>query len=423
MVLREYPEIGEQVYTEKLPNGLNIFVIPKRGYHKRNAYFAADYGGADRRYKLAGGEWTDSPEGVAHFLEHKLFDTEDGDAMTKLSINGASPNAFTSVDITAYHFDCIDMFSQNLRILLDFVSKPYFTPGSVAKEQGIITQEIRMSDDDPDNCLYYGLMRSLFRHNPQRDPVTGTVESITQITADTLYDCHKAFYCPANMVLCVAGDVDPNEVADIALNALPDKSGGIPQRDYGAAEKNQPESRRFTKEMEVSLPIFLAGCKTAPETRGPDSLRLELISGLALDILAGHSSPLYFKLYGDGLVSNDFSAAFDSAAGAAYMFFGGETRDHEHVFDEVQKEILRLSERGPDKELFERVRKAATGSFIRMLNSFDAICGSLAGCFFRGYDALEAPNLLSSITEDDITSFLRERMIPDNMAVSVILPK
>ena len=422
MTLTEYPEIKEQVYKEELPNGLTIFVIPKREYHKRFAMFAADYGGADRRFRL-GGDWIDTPEGVAHFLEHKMFDMEDGDALTKLSVNGANSNAYTSTDITAYHFDCIDMFPENLEILLDFVSTPIFSPESVAKEQGIITQEINMGDDDPDHCLYYGLMKSIFRTNPQRDPVAGTAESISRITAETLYDCHRAFYHPSNMVLCVAGDVEPSQIADIASKTLPAGRREKPVRDYGPVETMDPLAVRFTKEMEISLPIFLAGCKTGPAPRGPDSLRLELVSGMTLDILAGHSSPLYFKLYEEGLVSTDFSAAFDSAAGAAYMFFGGETRDPDRVFGEVMQEIERISKNGPEAAYFDRIKKAALGSQIRMLNSFDAICGSFAGCFFRGYDPYDAIGILSSITPGDVTAFLRDRMIPGNMAISVILPK
>jgi len=208
MKLTDHMQINEQVYSGALPNGLSVFVIPKPGFHKKYAFFATDYGGVDRRFKLSD-SWIDTPAGVAHFLEHKMFDTEDGNALELLSANGASPNAYTSTDITAYHFECIDKFYENLETLLSFVSVPYFTPDSVEKEKGIIAQEILMIEDDPDYCLYYGLLRSLFKSNPVRDSVAGTVESIVKITSDTLYDCHKTFYAPSNMALCVVGDVDP----------------------------------------------------------------------------------------------------------------------------------------------------------------------------------------------------------------------
>ena len=422
MKLQEYPNIGEQIYSGKLPNGLSVFVVPKRGFQKSYAFFATDYGGVDTRFKLSG-NWIDTPEGVAHFLEHKMFDTEDGNALTTLSANGASPNAYTSTDITAYHFECTEKFSENLETLLSFVSIPWFTPESVEKEQGIIAQEICMVEDDPDFCLYYGLMKSLFSRNPIRDSVAGTVESISRITSETLYNCHKIFYNPSNMALCVAGDVDPSQVFEIAQRILPTEPGEIPERDYGAPEAPQPETARFSKAMDVSLPIFLAGCKAEPAVYSRDFLRLDLVSSLALDILAGHSSPLYFRLYGQGLVSSDFSASFDSAAGTAYTIFGGETRDPQRVFDEIKKELLRLSEKGLDSELFRRIKKAAIGGHIRSLNSFDSICGSIAGGHFRKYDAFEAPEILESITEDDVISFFKDRLDPDAMAISIITPR
>ena len=421
MVHKNYPRIGEQIYSDILPNGLSVFAAPKPGFHKNFAFFATDYGGVDRRFDLSGNR-INTPEGVAHFLEHEMFDMEYGNALTKLSENGANPNAYTSSDITAYYFECTDDFSGNFETLLDFVSKPYFSPESVEKEQGIISQEILMCEDDPDYCVYYNLMKALFRHNPIRDSVAGTVESISKITAGILYDCHKVFYNPSNMALCVAGSAEFQEIVDIAQRVLPKEPGEIPGRDYGIPEKLTPETVYVSKSMEVSQPIFLAGCKSTPAARGPETLRIDLISALALDILAGHSSPLYIRLYSEGLICSDFSASYESAAGVAYTMFGGESGNPEHVFDETKKEILRLSENGPDKAFFERIKKAAIGSQIRSLNSLEAICVSVVGGHFRGYDAFEAAELLSSITEDDITEFFRDHLQPDNMAVSIVTP-
>jgi len=420
--IKKYPKLGEEIHSARLPNGLTVFVVPKRGFHKSYAYFAADYGGADRRFKISG-KWLDTPAGVAHFLEHKMFDTENGNALELLSANGASPNAYTSTEITAYHFECIDKFTENLETLLRFVSVPYFTPESVAKEQGIIVQEIRMMEDDPDFCLYYGFLRSLYASNPIRDPVAGTVESIAEITADTLYDCHKVFYNPSNMALCVVGDTEPSMIYEIAQKVLPSEPGEVPERDYGTPETVQPENKHVKKAMDISLPVFLAGCKTLPAARGDGTLWLELVSVLALEVLAGHSSPFYMRLYDEGQINADFSASFDTAAGAAYSMFGGEARDPQRVFDEVINEIRRLKKHGPDAALFERIKKASIGSCVRALNSFGAIASNVIEGHFRGYDAFSAPDILSKVTVDDITRFICDNLTPENMTISVITPK
>jgi predicted Zn-dependent peptidase len=417
-----YDLIKEQVYSEKLENGLSVFVIKKSGYNKSYAFFATDYGGADRRFKLSG-SWIDTPMGVAHFLEHKMFDTKDGNALTDLSANGASPNAFTSTDITAYHFESTEKFEDNLKILLSFVSIPYFTPESVQKEQGIIGQEIRMTEDEPDYAVYYGLMKALYQHNPLRDSVAGTVESIAEITSDTLYSCHKVFYNPSNMVLCVAGDVDPEKIIAIARQILPQQAGEVPQRDYGSPEKSIPETLRAEQEMEVSIPIFLIGSKATPVKDGRGYLKQELIGTLALEILAGHSSPLYLRLYREGLINNSFSAAYEATAGAAYIMAGGESSDPDKVLEAFKTEARLLSEKGPDLPLFYRLKKAMTGRQIRSLNSFDSICYNYARGYFRGYDAYESPEVLNGITPEDVIAFVKNTITPEKMAISIIKPK
>ena len=422
MRLHEYKQLNEKVYTEVLPNGLSVFIVPKPGFHKKYAFFATDYGGVDRRFKY-GGKWIDTPAGVAHFLEHKMFDTEDGNALEQLSANGASPNAYTSSDITAYHFECIDKFYENLEILLSFVSIPYFTPESVEKEQGIIAQEIRMVEDDPDYCLYYGLLKALFKSNPLRDSVAGTVLSIEQITAETLFDCHKVFYAPSNMALCVVGDVNPEVVYEIACRILPAEKGDVPLRDYGIPETLIPEAVDVSKAMEVSLPVFIAGNKLTPAAPGIGTLRHEITSAIALEILCGHSSPLFLRLYAEGLINADFSASFDSAAGVAYTIFGGETRDPHRVYTEVKEEVQRMLTFGPDAAVFERIKKAAIGSHIRALNSFGVLASSIVEGHFKGFDPFEAPAILSKTTLDDVTTFIKDNIVPDNMAISVINPK
>ena len=209
-----YERIGEAVCRERLTNGLEVCVVPKPGYAKKYAFFSTRYGGMDTRFCLDG-QWLNTPAGIAHYLEHKMFDTREGNALQELAKNGAEPNAFTANAMTAYYFDSTEHFEENLRILLSFVSIPYFTDESVAKEQGIIGQEIRMIEDNPDWQIYTRMLRAMYHRHAARTSIAGTVESIAEITADTLYDCHKAFYTPANMILTVVGDVDPEEISRI----------------------------------------------------------------------------------------------------------------------------------------------------------------------------------------------------------------
>ena len=248
-----YPRIGEEVIRTTLENGLPVFVVPKKDYRRKYAMFATRYGGMDMRFQL-NGQWLDTPAGIAHYLEHKMFDTEAGNALQELAKNGAEPNAFTSNAITCYYFDSTEKFYENLEILLSFVSVPYFTEESVEKEQGIIAQEINMIEDNPEWQVYKRLMQSLYHTSPARTSVAGSVESIRQITAQTLYDCHKAFYTPANMCLVVVGDVDADKVLETARRILPESSGPDIPRDHGPAEDLTAAQPETSCTMEVAMP-------------------------------------------------------------------------------------------------------------------------------------------------------------------------
>ena len=422
MKLKKYEAIGEEVYTETLSNGLNIFVVPKKGFSKKYAFFATNYGGADRRFKV-GDTWIDTPEGVAHFLEHKMFDTKDGNALAELSANGASPNAFTSSDMTAYYFQCIDKFEENFKILLSFVSVPYFTPESVAKEQGIIGQEIGMTDDQPGYSIYYSLMKCLYSYNPLRDSVAGTVESIGQITDKTLYDCHKVFYHPSNMALCVVGNVDPDEIVKTAREILPDTRGQYPERDYGSTEPDGVSSPRFERAMDVGMPMFMIGFKHPGDTQGEALQKTTYVANLALEAVAGSSSPLYSRLYSDGLINKQFGTEFETVTNRSHCVLSGESRDPEAVLSALTEEILKVSKNGIDSGLFSRLKKAYTGLVLRNFNSFDSICYNVATAYFKGYDAFQGIDALNSVTKDDVEEYIRENLTPEKCAMAVISPK
>ena len=415
-----YKRIGESVYRETLPNGLQVCVVPKPGYAKKYAFFATRYGGMDTRFCL-NGKWLDTPAGIAHYLEHKMFDTKEGNALQELAKNGAEPNAFTSNAMTGYYFDSTDHFEENLEILLSFVSIPYFTEESVAKEQGIIGQEIRMIEDNPDWQIYTRMLECLYSSSPARTSIAGTVESISHITAETLYDCHKAFYTPSNMILTVVGDVDPVHVVDRARRILPREGGAVIPRDYG----DEPETvaqAETSRTMEVSCPQFLAGFKCRPAGEGEDYMRLAVIGDIACDILLGDSSPLYLRLYDQGLINTSFGGSFEMMPGIAYLYAGGDSKDARTVAAEIQKEADRLVREGIDEAFYQQVTRAAFGSNLRGLNSFENIAVSLTEGYFHGYDPFRFPEVFDSITKEDVTAFLRDNIRAERMVLSEIVP-
>ena len=416
-----YERIGEAVCRETLPNGLRINIVPKRDYAKSYAFFATRYGGMDTRFCL-NGKWLDTPAGIAHYLEHKMFDTKEGNALQELAKNGAEPNAFTANAMTGYYFDSTDHFEENLEILLSFVSIPYFTEESVAKEQGIIGQEIRMIEDNPDWQIYTRMMKALYAASTARTSIAGTVESISHITAETLYNCHKAFYTPSNMVLTVVGNVDPVHVVDIARRILPREGGPAIPRDYGT-EPAQVAEKETKLAMEVSCPQFLTGFKCTPAEDGEGYMRQSLIGDMACDILLGDSSPLYLRLYDRGLINTSFGGAYEMMPGVAYLYAGGDSKDARAVTAEIQKEAKRLVEEGIDEDFYQRVRRASFGSNLRGLNSFENIAVSLSEGYFHGYDPFRFPQVFDTITKDDITAFLRENLTADRAVLSEIVPK
>ena len=391
MIKHTYERIGETLYEETLENGLRVYVFPKPDFGKCYAFFATRYGGMDTRFQL-NGQWLDTPMGIAHYLEHKMFDTPDGgNALQKLSASGASPNAFTSAAITGYHFECTEGFWDNLRTLLEFVSVPYFTEESVQKEQGIIGQEIRMMDDNPGRQSYRMLLEALYQNHPIRNSVAGSVESIAQITAETLYHCHEAFYTPSNMVLCVAGNVDPEQVCDLAREILPKEAKPPIPRDHGQDEPREVNLREDTRVMPVAAPLFQIGVKGQPDQDGPGRLRQKLLGDLTCEALMGSSSPLYSKLYTQGLINSGFYCGFMDYPGCAFLVAGGESKDPAAVRDAILAEVERIGRDGLDQGLFERMKKAAYGSFVRGLNSFENLCVEQAQAYFEEQDPWTFP--------------------------------
>ena len=418
-----YEALGEILYTDTLPNGLQLMVLPRPEYSRQFAFFATRYGGMDLRFREGGASrWMETPAGIAHFLEHQMFDTQDGTALKILGANGASDNAFTAAHLTGYYFEGTQGFEENLRTLLRFVSVPDFTPESVAKEQGIIAQEIRMCDDDPGDVVYDQLLQAMYVNHPIRVPVVGTLESISGLTPEMLYQCHGAFYRPENMVLCVAGQVDPHQVAVIARQVLP--TGGAPavEVDLGG-EEPQGVARRFVERtMPVAVPLFEIGIKGDPAPPG-EGMRQELTAQLTCDILLGPSSPLYRRLYEQGLINGVFDSFYDAAPGCAHILAGGESRKPERVLEAVLEQSAWLIREGIDPGLWERQKRACYGGMVRRLNSLENACIDLAQSWVEGEEYLDFPRVFQRVGPQDAMELLQRWFTKERISLSVILPQ
>lgn len=416
---RRYEAVGETLQSATLSNGLRVCVIPKKGFSSYFACFGTYYGSVMRSFLLAG-ERHDTPAGVAHYLEHKMFDMPEGDnALQSMTATGADPNAFTAYDETVYLFRCSERFEENLRTLLRFVTTPYFTAETVAKEQGIIAQEIRMYDDEPENAVYTELMRLLYRSHPVRDDIAGTVESIAEIDAETLYACHRAFYVPGNMCLCVAGDVEAEAICAIAEEILGTEKGAVPQS-LILEEDETPERLYTERTMSVSAPQFLLGAAFRP-TEG-DVLRERIVARLAMRLLCGASSPFYTRLYREGLLNRSFSSGTDFPANTAFVFAGGESRDPQRVYDELLREVERITAEGFDSALFERAKRASLGARLRGFEDFDSVCLSSFDADRLGYCVFDAPEVLASVTAEECRDFLARVLRRERTALSVVRP-
>ena len=421
MERRVYDALGEEVIWEVLPNGLNIAIVPRPGFTKKLAYFVTDFGAIHRSFRCQGEDYT-APAGIAHYLEHKMFDMPQRDVSAEFASLGASVNAFTGFDMTAYYFGCTDRFSESLRLLLEFVSTPYFTDESVAKEQGIIGQEIGMYEDNPESKVFDLLMASMYRNHPVTTPILGTVDTIAQITPQVLETCHKAFYRPDNMLLCVVGDVDAQEVIQIAREITPAVSDPKPEVIRHWHEDMTCPERCREANMEVSMPMFQLGFKCEPLGRGEEAVRQELIGDLAAEALFGESSPLYLKLYEEGLIDSAFGGGFETVEGMAMLTAFGDSDDPQAVLDAILQEAEKLSQTGIPEEAFLRMKRSAMGRRIRGLDSFDSLCFRICAYHFSGFDYFRFPEVYEKLTRQDVQDFLARVAKPERCSMACIYP-
>ena len=412
--------LNEMYYDIDHPSGLKILIMPKAGYSSTYAIFATKYGSIDTMIQMKDGSFREIPEGTAHFLEHKLFESEDLDAFERFAKTGASANAYTSFDRTGYLFSCSDKFSENLEILLDFVQNPYFTQATVEKEQGIIGQEIDMYKDVPDWEVMFNCLRNMYHNLPVRIDIAGTQESIAQITADTLYDCYNNFYNLNNMVLAIAGNTSVEEVLEVADRMLKPVEGKMAERKI-IDEPREVIADYCEKKLSVATPQFMIGFKEewdTPERTAKEEITMEIL----LDMIAGPSSDLYRRLFDAELINNNFGFEYFTGFGYSCVLFAGESNNPKAVSEEVKKEIRMFRENGIDKKAFERTKKKLYGRMIMGMNDVDGLANNMAVSYFAGEDVFTDFETYKFVTVDDVTEILSKTLDEEYSTLSVILP-
>ncbi|CAM4486680.1 EF-P 5-aminopentanol modification-associated protein YfmH [Paenibacillus xylanexedens] len=419
-----YEHLQETLYYEVMDNGLHVYILPKPGFQKTYATFATKYGSVDNHFQVEGQEEVKVPDGIAHFLEHKMFEEPTGDIFATFASHGASANAFTSFDQTVYLFSATEYVNENIQTLVDFVQNPYFTDQNVEKEKGIIGQEIDMYADNPDWRVYFGLIEAMYQKHPVHIDIAGTVESIRTITKEMLYECYNTFYHPSNMLLFVVGGVDPQEVIDMVRSNQEQKDykpQGSIQRFFEPEPEQVGEARREAK-LAVSLPKCLFGFKeTDVGLTGEQLLRRDMTTQLMMDLLFGSSTRLFQKLYDEDLISDSFGHEYNSSPQYAFSAIGGDTKDPDQLLARIREEVDAIVEKGFESTDFERARKKKIGGYLRMLNSPENIAHEFTRQQFRGGDFFNMLPLYESITLEDVNLRLREHIRWDHLAVSLVV--
>ena len=425
MIVKESKLLDEKYYTFNHKTGLKVYVFPKKlttGY----ALFTTKYGAIDNKFKLEGEkEFTCVPDGIAHFLEHKMFECENGeDAFELFAKTGASANAYTSNDRTSYLFSTTDNFYESLEYLLDFVTHPYFTAKTVEKEQGIIGQELRMYDDHAGARLEKGLLQALYEKNKVRIDVGGTIESIAEITADILYKCYNTFYNLNNMALVVCADVEPDKIEQICDKILKDAPKQKIIRDYECDD--EPKSvykKRSVCSLSVAKPIFAIGIKNSDIAIDPDENSKQFYAMQILsEMLYSRSGELYNELYSKKLISQDLDSAVEHSANYSFTVVSSESNDPEAVYDHFVSFVERTKQKGLDKEAFELAKRTIYAVNIKLFDSTDDIAEALMTTYLEGGELFEIPDIIASIDYDYIVELFNSQYNDDYFAMSIVNP-
>lgn len=421
--------LGEEIQSLILPSGLPVLYCPKPGFKKKYACYSTFYGSVDSEFVDWAGARVKVPDGIAHFLEHTLFETEEGNVSDLFARHGAYNNASTSFTTTSYLFAATERFYENLKLLIQFVENPVFRPANVEKEKGIIEQEIRGYDDSAPWVSYMGLLENLFVAHPMRIDIAGTVESISHIDSETLHQCYRKFYHPSNMTLFVVGDLDAEELFEFVektSRVLPNDANDASAR----LERIYPDEpravarRTASKALDVALPKLLLGFKEiGVPTSGEAFVERELASELLLEMLFGSSSDVYQELYESQLILDDFGGSYSAGAGIGYAVIGGDTTDPAALERRIVSRAAELLDRGLTDEDFEREKRHFMGGFVRDFNSLEYIANHYTYYRFHEFDLFEAVGVLAGLEKSTLEARARELLDPENYTTFVVEPK
>ncbi len=417
---------GETLYYGTHSSGLDIYIMPKEGYSGSYAIFGTKYGSVDSKFIVPGEkEVTEVPDGIAHYLEHKMFDQPDGsNVFDKFSRYGGNANAFTSFNITAYLFSATSNVEENLKALLDYVQSPYFTEESVQKEQGIIGQEIRMYDDSGDWKVFFNFIGCLYNDNPVKKEIAGTIESISKITADYLYKCYNTFYNLSNMAIVVTGNVDARKILEVI-------EGGIKKNEpfdeeikrIYPEEKKEVCKKYAEQSLSVAMPLFMTGFKDNDTGYGGKKLLKKSIeTEILLKMIFGKSSRLYKKLYDGGFITQNFSSEYEMQPDYAFSSISGESKEPQKVYDMIMEEIDRIGSEGLNEDDYNRIKKVIWGDYIRSYDDIEGYSVTYLQMQFKGIDYFDYYDVYKEVTFDDVKKRFKEHFVKENSALSVVKP-
>ena len=427
MQVIENLKVKEKIYSEKLENGLTVMIIPKKGMQKKYIIWGTNYGSNESSFIVPGEtEVTTVPDGVAHFLEHKMFEQENGknslDVLTEIGVNA---NAYTTNDHTAYLYECTDHFFEALDEFMDYVQHPYFTDENVEKEKGIIGQEIMMYDDYPDWKVYLNALQAMYHKFPIRLDTVGTIETISKINKDILYKCYNTFYNPSNMAMVICGDFNPEEILqEVKKRLVNKKANGEIKRIY-PEEPEEIVKEKVIQNMEVSRPLYTIGIKDKPVDTCQGNGREEIVKKhiaieILLQLLLGESSNLYKTLYNDGTISASPSMDYEFSRGYAHILISGQSNEPEKVYQTLKQQIKEMKENGINEENFIRIRKTLYGNYVKEYNDVTDIARMFLADYFKEINSFDYIEQIMTVNSEYAYQVLNEVFDEKKMVLSII---